>query len=246
MRKNVRPIIRIEEEKCDGCGLCATACHEGAIAIVDGKARLVSESFCDGLGACLGDCPKGAITIEEREADAFDEDAVARAQEQKKTPGSLPCGCPGTMARTLSTPAPKAETNLSPAVSRLQNWPIQLSLVPVNAPYLKGARLVLAADCTAIACPDFHARFLGGKILLMGCPKLDDAAFYQEKIGAILKENAIESIDVVYMEVPCCGGLVRLVQNAIEEARVPVSLTLAKVGIQGETLERETVRYRFS
>ena len=246
MRKNVRPIIRIEEEKCDGCGLCATACHEGAIAIVDGKARLVSESFCDGLGACLGDCPKGAITIEEREADAFDEDAVARAQEQKKTPGQLPCGCPGTMARTLSTPAPKAETNLSPAVSRLQNWPIQLSLVPVNAPYLKGARLVLAADCTAIACPDFHARFLGGKILLMGCPKLDDAAFYQEKIGAILKENAIESIDVVYMEVPCCGGLVRLVQNAIEEARVPVSLTLAKVGIQGETLERETVRYRFS
>ena len=246
MRKSVRPIIRIDEEKCDGCGLCATACHEGAIAIVDGKARLVSESFCDGLGACLGDCPRGAITIEEREAEVFDEEAVARAQEQKQHSGPLPCGCPGTMARTLTTPAPKAETSLSPAVSRLQNWPIQLSLVPVNAPYLKGARLVLAADCTAIACPDFHARFLEGKILLMGCPKLDDAAYYQEKVGTILKENAIESIDVIYMEVPCCGGLVRLVQNAIEEARVPVSLTLTKVGIQGETLERETVRYRFS
>ena len=246
MRKGVRPIIRIDEEKCDGCGLCATACHEGAIAIVDGKARLVSESFCDGLGACLGDCPRGAITIEEREAEAFDEEAVARAQERGKTPEPLACGCPGTMARTLATAAPKAEAGFSPVVSRLQNWPIQLSLVPVNAPYLKGARLVLAADCTAIACPDFHARFLGGKILLMGCPKLDDAAFYQEKIGAILKENAIESIDVVYMEVPCCGGLVRLVQNAIEEARVPVSLTLTKVGIQGETLEKETVRYRFS
>jgi len=246
VRKSVRPIIRIDEEKCDGCGLCATACHEGAIAIIDGKARLVSESFCDGLGACLGDCPKGAISIEEREAEAFDEEAVARAQEPKKTPEPLPCGCPGTMARTLAAVAPKAETSFSPAVSRLQNWPIQLSLVPVNAPYLKGARLVLAADCTAIACPDFHARFLGGKILLIGCPKLDDAAFYQEKIGAVLKGNGIESVDVVYMEVPCCGGLVRLVQNAIEEARVPVSLTLTKVGIQGEPLERETVRYRFS
>lgn len=245
MGKFIRPIIRIDEEKCDGCGLCATACHEGAIAIVEGKARLVSESHCDGLGDCLGECPRGAITIERREADAYDEEAVRKAQEKKFPEKSLPCGCPGTMARSLKE-VPLPDLKDLTTVSLLENWPVQLALVPVSAPYLKGANLVLAADCTAFACPDFHGRFLEGKILLMGCPKLDDAASYEEKIGAILSENGIEKVEVVYMEVPCCGGLVRLVQSAIEKARVSVSLTLTKVGIHGAILGKETIRYRFA
>ena len=256
MKKFIRPIIRIDEEKCDGCGLCATACHEGAIAIVDGKARLISESHCDGLGDCLGECPRGAITIERREADAYDEEAVRKAQEKKPSEKSLPCGCPGTMARSLKeVPLPDLceeaddralEKTKDPTLSRLANWPVQLALVPVSAPYLKGASLVLAADCTAFACPDFHDRFLEGKILLMGCPKLDDAASYEEKIGAILSENGIEKVEVVFMEVPCCGGLVRLVQSAIERAHVSVSLTLTKVGIHGAVLGKETILYRFA
>jgi hypothetical protein len=141
---------------------------------------------------------------------------------------------------------PVRENAVASQVSRLENWPVQLALVPVSAPYLKGASLLLAADCTAFACPGFHERFLEGKVLLMGCPKLDDASFYEEKVGAILSENGIRSVEVVFMEVPCCGGLVRLVQNAIEASRVPVSLTLTKVGIKGEVLGKETVRYRFA
>ena len=246
MKKAIRPIIRIDEDKCDGCGLCATACHEQAIVIENGKARLVSESHCDGLGDCLGECPRGAITIERREAEAYDEEAVKKAQEKKTFEKPLPCGCPGTVARSLkevSLPDLREETA---TVSRLANWPVQLALVPVSAPYLKGASLVLAADCTAFACPDFHDRFLEGKILLMGCPKLDDAASYEEKVGEILSENGIEDVEVVFMEVPCCSGLVRLVQSAIERARVQVSLTLTKVGIHGAILGKETIRYRFA
>jgi ferredoxin len=256
LKRGIRPIIRIDEEKCDGCGLCATACHEGAIRIIEGKARLVSENHCDGLGDCLAECPRGAISIEQREADAYDESAVRKTQEMKAARDSLPCGCPGTMARSLKeVPLPdldKAqkdrarENPVGSQVSRLENWPVQLALVPVSAPYLKGASLLLAADCTAFACPDFHGRFLEGKVLLMGCPKLDDAVFYEEKIGAILSENGIQSVEVVFMEVPCCGGLVRLVQNAIEASRVPVSLTLTKVGIKGDVLGKETIRYRFA
>jgi ferredoxin len=256
VKKLIRPIIRIDEDKCDGCGLCATACHEQAIVIVNGKARLVSESHCDGLGDCLGECPRGAITIERREAEAYDEEAVRKAQEKKTFGETLPCGCPGTMARSLKEVSlpdlceeagdRAREKTKEPAVSRLANWPVQLALVPVSAPYLKGASLVLAADCTAFACPDFHDRFLEGKILLMGCPKLDDAASYEEKVGEILSENGIEDVEVVFMEVPCCSGLVRLVQSAIERARVPVSLTLTKVGIHGAILGKETIRYRFA
>lgn len=246
MKKLIRPIIRIDEDKCDGCGLCATACHEQAIVVVNGKARLVGESHCDGLGDCLGECPRGAITIERREAEAYDEEAVRKAQEKKPFGEPLPCGCPGTTARSLKeVPLPDLRGETA-TVSRLANWPVQLALVPVSAPYLKGASLVLAADCTAFACPDFHDRFLEGKILLMGCPKLDDAAAYEEKVGEILSENGIEDVEVVFMEVPCCGGLVRLVQSAIEGARVPVSLTLTKVGIHGGILGKETIRYRFA
>lgn len=243
MGKSVRPVIRIDEEKCDGCGLCAEACHEGAIAILGGKARLVSESHCDGLGDCLGECPRGAITIETREAENFD----GKAAEP------LACGCPGTMARSLKEVMnPDLSIGKSPEsqregigafASNLVNWPVQLSLVPVNAPYLKGARLLMAADCTLAACPDFHGRFLDGRILLMGCPKLDDAKFYEEKLRSIIAENGIESIEVVTMEVPCCSGLVRLVQSAIEAAKKPIRLTLTRVGIHGEQKQNETIRY---
>jgi ferredoxin len=255
VKKSVRPIIRIDEEKCDGCGLCRTACHEGAIAIVEGKARLVSETYCDGLGACLGECPRGAITIEEREAEAFDEEAVARARKEEKTVMPLPCGCPGTQARSLKglskpdiagVPPRENETKSAAEASRLGNWPVQLTLVPVNAPYLKGADLLLAADCTAFACPGFHERFLEGRVLLAGCPKLDDAAFYEEKLASILSGNGIRSLEVVYMEVPCCGGLVRLAQSAVEKARASLSLVLTRVGIEGDVLEREVVKYRFA
>jgi len=255
VRNSVRPIIRIDENKCDGCGLCARACHEGAIVIVDGKARLVSESFCDGLGACLGECPRGAITIEIREAADFDEEAVVQARQAEVPPGATACGCPGTMARSLKemmnpdlskqVPPPGQEGKENIPASRLANWPVQLSLVPVNAPYLKKAQLLLAADCTAAACPDFHGRFLEGRVLLMGCPKLDDAKFYEEKIRSIIIENRIETIEVLAMEVPCCGGLVRLVQSAVEEAKRPIALTLTTIGIQGERKGTETVRYRF-
>ncbi len=189
---------------------------------------------------------EGAITIERREGDAYDEEAVRKAQEKDSSEKSLPCGCPGTMARSLKeVPLPDL-CKQAATVSRLANWPVQLVLVPVSTPYLKGASLVLAADCTAFACPDFHDRFLEGKILLMVCPKLDEAASYEEKIGAILSENGIEKVEVVFMEVPCCGGLARLVQSAIEKARVSVSLTLARVGIHGAILGKETIRYRFA
>lgn len=251
----MRPIIRIDEEKCDGCGLCAAACHEGAIAILDGKARLVSETYCDGLGDCLGECPQGAITIEEREAGDFDRNAVARAMAEKEAGKAVKSGCPGSMARSLKempkpdlskTEGASSERLPGNAVSRLGNWPVQLSLVPVNAPYLKGASLLIAADCTTAACPDFHERFLEGNILLMGCPKLDDASFYEEKLSTVLAENKIADIEVVTMEVPCCGGLVRLVQAAIEKNRLPVSLVMTKMGIDGTVIGKETVRYRFA
>lgn len=254
MGKSVRPLIRIEEEKCDGCGLCAGACQEGAIAIVDGKARLTSESSCDGLGACLGECPRGAITIETREAEDFDETAVLRDRHGSEKPKPLACGCPGTMARSL-----KEMTNpdLKKGVSResqneysktrssgLANWPVQLSLVPINAPYLEKARLLLAADCTLAAVSDFHTRFLDGRrVLLMGCPKLDDAKFYEEKVRSILTKNDIESIEVLTMEVPCCSGLTRVVRSAIEAANRPLDLTLTRVKIQGEETETEALRY---
>jgi NAD-dependent dihydropyrimidine dehydrogenase PreA subunit len=287
MGKNVRRIIEIDESKCDGCGLCADACHEGAIRIVDGKARLVSDSYCDGLGDCIGECPRGAITFVEREAAPYDEEAVrrhlaARTSDGKETEplsGSvvsgetLPCGCPGTAVRGLrSTPGERgkgcpgtaarslaqrgeplqeehrtADEAPRSAVSELANWPVQLKLVPVNAPYLQGAHLVMAADCTAFAHPDFHATFLRGpnRVCLVGCPKLDDAAFYQEKIAAIIEANATPSISVIYMEVPCCGGLKRLVENAVEQVGRDLDLRLVRVGIRGEILEDGTTRYRF-
>ncbi len=275
----LRKIIHIDEDKCDGCGLCARVCAEGAIAVIDGKARLISESYCDGLGACLGECPRGAITILEREAAPFDEEAVrlhlqrdreevaktAHAPESGSVGGEgsaredhgaspahegkggegLPCGCPGSAVRELhpaaeeKTPGDRYEPRVA---SRLRNWPVQLRLLPVTAPYLKGARLLLAADCTAFAFPEFHRELLEGRVLLVGCPKLDDASFYREKLAAIIAENDIRDITVVHMEVPCCFGLANLARQALEDSGADAVLTVVKLGIQGGVLSREELR----
>jgi len=243
-----RKIIKIDEEKCDGCGLCVPACAEGAIQIVDGKARLVSEVYCDGLGDCLGECPRGALTIEEREAEEFDEKAVehhlAEQKAQQTAPSQksdpLPCGCPGSASQTLkprqtahSAAAGDAETT----PSALGNWPVQLHLVPVVAPYFNEARLVIAADCVPFSFADFHRKFLAGRVLLVGCPKLDDAEAYREKLAQIFRQNDIRSVEAVYMEVPCCFGLVHLVKKALEESGREIPLSFTKVGIHGEILE---------
>ena len=251
----IRKIVQIDEEKCDGCGLCASACAEGAIQVIDGKARLVSDTYCDGLGACIGECPQDAITIMEREADGFDEHAVERhladlslhAVGDEATAGgsgdTLACGCPGSMSRELPTSARAgagaAETESAPARSRLRNWPVQLHLVPVNAPYLRGASLLLAADCVPFALADFHQRLLEGKILMVGCPKLDDAAFYRDKLAAILRENAIRELTVAFMEVPCCFGLVNLARQAVADSGTGIPFSTIKVGIEGEVLEQD-------
>jgi len=236
-----RKIVRIDEEKCDGCGLCIPACQEGAIRLIDGKARLVKETYCDGLGDCLGECPQGAITIEEREADPFDPAAVAQYLAADPKPASAPApatnSCPGAAVRTLRTegvplPADAAAGRASP--SALSNWPVQLMLAPVEAPYFRGARLLIAADCTAFAFADFHAGLLAGKMLLVGCPKLDDADIYLEKLADIFTRNDIRDIEVVHMEVPCCHALKRLVQDAVEASGKDVPLKITCVGVRGE------------
>lgn len=240
-RKITRSIVKIDEEKCNGCGQCIIGCAEGALQLVDGKAKLVKESYCDGLGACIGDCPQGAITIEEREADAFDEEAVKQAQSEQ-----APCSghCPGAMAQTLSLrlQQPRAATACAPSTfSRLRNWPVQLALMPVQAPYLQQAKLVVAADCVAYALPDFHSRFVGDRVVAIGCPKLDDVRFYTEKLVQIMRHNDLQSIEVVHMEVPCCAGLLRIVERALAESGVDVDVTLTKISVQGEVLEQENL-----
>jgi len=250
-----RKIVRIDEEKCNGCGLCAEACAEGAIRIVDGKAKLVSESYCDGLGACLGECPEGAIIIEEREAAEFDEKAAKEnSKNEQKRSGvptalpaapTLPCGCPGSKVQDLKRPAQARgsceESEAAPLRSRLSNWPVQIKLLPVSAPFLQGARLLIAADCAPFAYADFHRRFMTDRVVLIGCPKLDDAALYQEKLTEVFQRNDIAEVEVVYMEVPCCFGLVRLVSSAIKESGKPVPLMLTKLAIRGEELESREI-----
>lgn len=251
--KVMRKVIQIDEDKCDGCGQCAEACHEGAIKIIKGKAKLVSDSYCDGLGDCIGECPMGAISFIEREAVPYDEEAVRRNREGlASSTEPLPCGCPGTMARSLKDAPPSpCEGSCTPssapasASSELSNWPVQLRLVPENAPYLKGANILLAADCVAAACPDFHARYVRGRVLLMGCPKLDDADYYRDKLARIIRFNGTPSIMVVKMEVPCCGGLLRLAEAAIDEAKVPLTLKHATLDVKGKVTEEESVKYRF-
>ena len=209
----IRKIIKIDEEKCNGCGACAAACHEGAIEMIDGKARLTREDYCDGLGDCLPACPTNAITFEEREAPAYDEAAVLKAQE-KKASAPLPCGCPGTQSKAINRDACDCGTASAPVSSQLRQWPVQIKLVPVNAPYFDGANLLVVADCTAYAYGNFHNEFIRGRITLIGCPKLDEGD-YTEKLTAIIKNNDIKSVTVVRMEVPCCGGIENAVKRAL-------------------------------
>jgi ferredoxin len=236
----VRNVVRIDEEKCDGCGQCATACAEGAIEIIDGKARLGSESYCDGLGACLGECPQDAITIEQREAAEFDEEAVERhlsSQDAVETPIACPGSAPQAIERCELVDKKGEPGERSEVPSMLGNWPVQLKLVPATAPYFDGADLLIAADCVPFAYADFHRKLLVDRVLLIGCPKLDSAEFYRKKLAQIFIQNDIKSIEVAYMEVPCCFGLVHLVHESLKESGKDIPLKLTKVGIKGDILE---------
>ncbi len=247
----VRDIVRIDEAKCDGCGQCVSACAEGAIALVDGKARLVSESYCDGLGACLGHCPQGAITVERVEAAPFDEAAVARhlrgaggAARASADPAFHACPGSRVVAFSASRDADHARGLRSPlpAPSALRQWPVQLHLVPPTAPYFRGADVLLAADCVAYAAGDFHRGWLSGRALAIACPKLDSHQdVYLDKLVALIDDAAIASLTVMVMEVPCCGGLVRLAQAALARAGRAIPLCVAVVGIEGEIRTRSEV-----
>ena len=230
----IRNVIKIDEEKCSGCGLCANACREGAIAMRNGKAKLIRDDYCDGLGNCLPACPTGAISFEEREAAAYDEKAAKKHLEEQKPHAAG--GCPGSMARTLRRSAPAARAGGSAAESELMQWPVQIRLVPVNAPYFDGADLLVAADCTAFACGDFHRKFLRNHVALIGCPKLDDTD-YAEKLTEILRNNAVKSVTVVRMEVPCCGGLENAAKRALAASGKTIPLRAAVVSTRGEILE---------
>ena len=234
-----RRIIEIDENKCNGCGACAAACHEGAIAMVDGKARLMRDDYCDGLGDCLPTCPTGAITFVEREAAAYDEQAVMENKQRKmREQGmTLPCGCPGSQSRNIQREAaPTVETPQAQQTSHLSQWPVQIKLVPVNAPYFNGARLLIAADCTAYAYAAFHERFIKGHITLVGCPKLDSAD-YSEKLTEILRENDIKSVTVVRMEVPCCGGLEIAAKTALQQSGKFIPWQVVTVTVDGRLVE---------
>ena len=232
----IRRIIKIDEEACTGCGLCATACHEGAIGMVNGKAKLLREDYCDGLGDCLPACPVGAIRFEEREAPAYDEEAVRRAQAEKAASAApLPCGCPGSQSKALH----RAESSVAPAQkaeSQLRQWPVQIKLAPVNAPYFEGAKLLIAADCTAYAYGNFHQDFIRGHITLIGCPKLDEGD-YTEKLTAIIANNNIRSVTVVRIEVPCCGGIETATKRAIQQSGKFLPWQVVTVSTDGRILD---------
>ena len=234
-----RRIIEIDHDKCNGCGACAAACHEGAIAMIDGKAKLMRDDYCDGLGDCLPTCPTGAITFVEREASAYDEAAVLENKKRKmQTEGrSLPCGCPGTQSRTIEhSECDTPETAPTEQPSRLSQWPVQIKLVPVNAPYFSGAKLLIAADCTAYAYAAFHERFIKGHITLVGCPKLDDVD-YSKKLTEIIRHNDIKSVTIVRMEVPCCGGLEHAAVTALKKSRKFIPWQVYTISTDGRILD---------
>ncbi len=242
--KITRKIIEIDQELCDGCGLCIPACAEGAIEIRDGKARLVAEKYCDGLGACLGECPRGALRLVEREAEDFDEEAVeehlrqqeaVQPQPQVSEP-ALACRCPSAQLQTFT---PAAAPAAGPAGSALSHWPIKLKLIPVKAPFLRQAELLVLADCTALAYPRVHQDLLPGKVVLLACPKFED---YQEnlaKLAAIFRQNDIQSLTTLIMEVPCCAGLSHLVEQALAAAGKRIPHEQVIVSVQGEILSRQ-------
>lgn len=236
----IRKIIHIDEEKCNGCGLCAKACHEGAIDIVNGKAKLVRENFCDGFGDCLPNCPAGAITFEEREAPAYDADAVKRAQEIKSmkeiTRASHEGGCPSSKMMQFERGEAEAPAGEIKQVSRLGQWPCQLKLVPTQAPFFHGAKLLIAADCTAYAYANMHEDFMRGKITVIGCPKLD-AVDYTEKLTEIIRDNDVKSVTIVRMEVPCCGGLQRAAENALRGSGKFIPWQVVTISRDGNILD---------
>ncbi len=242
-----RKIVVIDEEKCNGCGVCVPACHEGAIQIMDGKARLVADKLCDGLGDCLGECPEGAITIEERSADPYDEEAVQKHLEKIKgeagpcsassTGDNLPCGCPSSQVKTI-TPDREAgdEREGSASPNCLGHWPVQLTLVPPQAKFLQGADLLITADCAPFAFGDFHRTLLKGKAVVIACPKLDDVQPHLEKLAEIFKTADIKSANVVYMEVPCCSALKRIVEMAIDYSGKNIPLKETVISTSGQII----------
>ncbi len=226
----IRKIIKIDEEKCNGCGACAAACHEGAIEMINGKAKLTREDYCDGLGDCLPACPVDAISFEEREAPAYNEAAVLAAKQSK----TLPCGCPGTQSRAI-----KREEKLSstaPVSSMLSQWPVQIKLVPVNAPYFNGANLLVAADCTAFAYGNFHSEFIRKHVTLIGCPKLDEGD-YADKLTEIISNNDIRSVTIVRMEVPCCGGIENAVKRALQASGKFIPWRIVTISTDGRIVD---------
>ncbi len=256
--KTVRKIIQIDEELCDGCGNCVPSCAEGALQIIDGKARVIADLYCDGLGACLGECPMGALEIVEREADEFDEEAVEEllAQKKQEEPAraapAFSGGCPSARLQAFGSPAPataagpQADLSGTDAAeltqSALSHWPVQIMLVPPTAPFLKGADLLVLADCVPVAFPTVHRDFIKGKAVMMGCPKLDNAQFYIEKFAQICKESGVKRITAVVMEVPCCGGLPMIIKKGMEMAGVNIPMEEVVISTRGKILQRTQVK----
>ncbi len=246
--KVMRKIIEIDEELCNGCGNCVVACAEGAIEIIDGKAKVIADKYCDGLGACIGDCPEDALKIIEREADDFDEEAVEellkKQKDEKKQAEPIACGCPSTAMKTFPTAGAAepcgcnnhASVQTSGGRSALGHWPVQIKLVPAGAPFLKDADLMITADCVPVAYPTFHADFLQGNAVMIGCPKFDNADEYVEKLSQVFKVSGIKSITAVVMEVPCCSALPVIIKKAFEKAGVEIPFKEVVVSARGEIL----------
>jgi Fe-S-cluster-containing hydrogenase component 2 len=237
----LRNILKIDEEKCNGCGQCVSACAEGAIEIVNGKAKLVSEIYCDGLGACIGHCPEDAITIEHRQAAEFDEEATkAHLAREKESHKQADFVCPGMKAQKLQVKGPATDSTAE-VPSQLSQWPVQLKLVPPSAPYFANADLLLVADCVPFAMGDFHNRLLKDNSIAVGCPKLDDVDFYIEKLAAILKANKLNSLSVIHMEVPCCSGLTHIARQAIANNNIEMSFEDVTIDLQGNVSATQTM-----
>ena len=246
--KTKRKIIQIDEDLCDGCGQCIISCAEGALQIVDGTAKIVAEKYCDGLGACLGECPTGALKIIERQAEEFDEEAVehhllATSKAQQPAEQTMACGCPSSQIQSFARTTPSEKFSKAASAgdeaSALSHWPVQIRLVPPTAPFLKNADLLIAADCTPVAYPTFHRDFLAGKVVMLGCPKFDDAQAYVEKFAQIFTQASVKSVTVAIMEVPCCGGLPMIVKKGMELAGKDIPMERVVISARGEVLKKE-------